>query len=328
MNCSKAEKLLLRQAEGALDERTSSCLEQHLAACERCTQEMADLREMRGVLLSVRTPAPKPSVDFHSRLAAELRKDTGRQAKRWPAILSWPVPRPSWALATAGAAALVAVAGYLHVLPELQTGTYKTAGAPPAATVRTAPSPDATLPSVASKRAAAEKSPRTSSAHGLRIGRNPERSSALHPGGTLKQRPASPALPEQAATDKRPSVYTRLPERIAGLPVSASGMSATEKDTTLEAVPEDTTPGRVTKPLSAMRGAATGGSIAPMAAAPVTGSLPPSLGFGEDRAFHVAANREPEDDSRASARGIAERADAVQMVYGSIDARARALFTY
>lgn len=74
MNCRKAEKWLLRSADGRLEARAEGLLAGHLEACPSCRRAGLDYRRMFELLRDGRDAAPLPR--FWERLEPRLREET------------------------------------------------------------------------------------------------------------------------------------------------------------------------------------------------------------------------------------------------------------
>lgn len=90
-------------------ELESPAVQEHLATCAACAQEVAALRQTMGLLDEWKTPEPSPY--FSARLHARLREDRAYESTGWLAWLRRPM------VATAAAALLavgVGMFGGLH----------------------------------------------------------------------------------------------------------------------------------------------------------------------------------------------------------------------
>ena len=84
----------------ALDDEEARAFEEHLAACERCREELAGLREAAaGLAYGAERPAPPP--ELKERILAQARSER-------PNVASFPARRRSWTAPLAAAAAVAA----------------------------------------------------------------------------------------------------------------------------------------------------------------------------------------------------------------------------
>ena len=87
-------------------ELATAAVQEHLATCAACAQEVASLRETMNLLDEWRAPEPSPY--FGARLRAHLREEQAQQGRSW---LAW-LRRP--AVVTAAAALMAVGVGMLE----------------------------------------------------------------------------------------------------------------------------------------------------------------------------------------------------------------------
>jgi anti-sigma factor RsiW len=107
MKCKNAERLLSRYLDHELDQVRARQLEDHLARCAGCRQELADLAAATDRLRALDAPGPSPFLA--TRVMAEVRLARRRH-------------RPAWAKLVATAAAVLLVAGGAFAGVNLGTG--------------------------------------------------------------------------------------------------------------------------------------------------------------------------------------------------------------
>jgi anti-sigma factor RsiW len=107
MKCKNAERLLSRYLDHELDQGRARQLEDHLAQCANCRQELADLASATDRLRALDAPGPSPFLA--TRVMAEVRLARRRH-------------RPAWARLVATAAAVLLVAGGAFAGVNLGTG--------------------------------------------------------------------------------------------------------------------------------------------------------------------------------------------------------------
>ena len=109
MNCRKAETLLLRSADGRLDERTKGLLARHLEGCPACRKAEREYRTMFGLLKDGRDATPLPR--FWERLEPRLREE-----KELVPLLFW----ERWSLKAIPVflALVVLLGGFLFFAPQ------------------------------------------------------------------------------------------------------------------------------------------------------------------------------------------------------------------
>lgn len=73
MNCRKAERWLLKSADGRLDRREAGLLARHLEACPGCRKAERDYRTMFALLADGRVAEPRPG--FWARLEPRLNEE-------------------------------------------------------------------------------------------------------------------------------------------------------------------------------------------------------------------------------------------------------------
>ncbi|MCC6485716.1 MAG: zf-HC2 domain-containing protein [Armatimonadetes bacterium] len=338
--CRKAQKLLLRHSEGDLETRESRWLETHLEQCAGCARDLDEILEVRGVLLSVKSPAPEPSEDLHGRVMSAVRAHTSppaQQRRSFPGLL-----RPSWTLATTGVAVLVVIAGYLHILPGLQVETHdqaQTTGAevqrgrvlrqeeatpklakPSHSTAMQAPQPETAPMTKAASGAphTADQRPRQKQPF---IQNKPKPSPGLDKAKSAQSTP--PETPSPSPTGRFRQYTDSLEEmgvptrRDQDKPLSFADGHAAKARATVEAAPAIDAAGTLAKPgLDNLSGDSLSFHSTrdePSAGFPL--ALAPAQSTGER--FLGKAKDDPE-----------RSADAVEMVYSSIEERAKSLFTY
>ncbi|MFL5921593.1 MAG: anti-sigma factor domain-containing protein [Gaiellaceae bacterium] len=84
----------------ALDDEEARTFEEHLAACERCREELAGMREAAAGL-AYNAAGPPPPPELKERILAEARSER-------PNVASLPARRRSWTAPLAAAAAVAA----------------------------------------------------------------------------------------------------------------------------------------------------------------------------------------------------------------------------
>ncbi|HPP73961.1 MAG TPA: zf-HC2 domain-containing protein [Armatimonadota bacterium] len=72
MLCFRIRKRLIPYIEGTLDERTSKAVENHVARCPRCAEELALVQKASDAIRSIKTPAQEPDQDLWSRIEREI----------------------------------------------------------------------------------------------------------------------------------------------------------------------------------------------------------------------------------------------------------------
>jgi len=87
-------------------ELATAAVQEHMATCAACAQEVASLRETMNLLDEWRAPEPSPY--FGARLRAHLREEQAHQGRSW---LAW-LRRP--AVVTAAAALMAVGVGMLE----------------------------------------------------------------------------------------------------------------------------------------------------------------------------------------------------------------------
>lgn len=73
MNCRKAERRILKSADGRLDRREAGPLARHLEACPDCRKAERDYRTMFALLADSRVAEPRPG--FWARLEPRLNEE-------------------------------------------------------------------------------------------------------------------------------------------------------------------------------------------------------------------------------------------------------------
>ena len=81
-------------------ELATAAVQEHLATCAACAQEVASLRETMNLLDEWRAPEPSPY--FGARLRAHLREGEAHQGRSWLAWLRRPAVVTAAAVTTAG----------------------------------------------------------------------------------------------------------------------------------------------------------------------------------------------------------------------------------
>ena len=85
MKCTRYQKFLMPYAEGTLQARLIKPLEEHLAGCESCSMELAQLRQTVNVLRQTEYPTMEPAFDLKSRVMARIAHEPAPARKSW-----WP----------------------------------------------------------------------------------------------------------------------------------------------------------------------------------------------------------------------------------------------
>lgn len=88
MNCARARELLTARIDGEITSGDLTELEQHLAACEECRRELAEMSELTGLVGEIR-------------LARPSEED---MMKYWPSVYARIERGMGWGLLVAGAA--------------------------------------------------------------------------------------------------------------------------------------------------------------------------------------------------------------------------------
>ena len=103
------EDELIDVAEGIRAESSVA----HLASCEQCRQQAADLRAVMSTVADVEVPEPSPLFwdHFSSRVSEGVADVTGRRTSRAPAWRTWRLVLPAFALAAVIVAAIVTLGG-------------------------------------------------------------------------------------------------------------------------------------------------------------------------------------------------------------------------
>jgi len=114
MKCGRIREELM-EAVLSGPELATPAVEEHLASCPACAEEVASLRQTMELLDEWQTPEPSPY--FSARLHARLREEQAQQSVGWLAWLRRPV------VATAGAALLAVGVGMFGGLHWRPTGT-------------------------------------------------------------------------------------------------------------------------------------------------------------------------------------------------------------
>lgn len=115
MKCKYAQKLLMRHAASDLNEQESSAISEHLANCSRCSADLEELRESARVFTAAAPPAMEPSPVLWARLEAAIMGD--EKGLRQTSVSNRPFGR-ALMFGTAGAAALLAIVGYVSTIHE------------------------------------------------------------------------------------------------------------------------------------------------------------------------------------------------------------------
>ena len=92
--------------DGALTEQERARVEKHIAACEECGAELADLRWLRSELRAVGARAPARDAAFEARLRTALDAEDAARERSQRMLASRRRPR-TWLLASAAALAAV-----------------------------------------------------------------------------------------------------------------------------------------------------------------------------------------------------------------------------
>ena len=98
MNCYSCRRKLIQYIEGALDDRASRCLEEHISRCGKCASELQSLRSISTALRSVGEPAIEPAHDLWAKVSARIANEPVPSA-----------PSRAWLPRTAAAALLAVV---------------------------------------------------------------------------------------------------------------------------------------------------------------------------------------------------------------------------
>ena len=114
MKCGKIREELM-EAVLSGPELATSAVQEHLATCAACAQEVASLRQTMDLLDEWQTPEPSPY--FSARLRARMRDEHAQESVGWLAWLRRPV------VATAAAALLAVGAGVFGGLHWKPTAT-------------------------------------------------------------------------------------------------------------------------------------------------------------------------------------------------------------
>ncbi|MGB9835297.1 MAG: anti-sigma factor family protein [Candidatus Saccharicenans sp.] len=86
MKCKKAEKLISRLVDGRLGERDRQALDRHVQECPACARTLAEYRNLKNLLSSVRIES-EPLPYFEERLKARLSQAT--RPSIWAAVERW-----------------------------------------------------------------------------------------------------------------------------------------------------------------------------------------------------------------------------------------------
>jgi anti-sigma factor RsiW len=145
MQCEDVSNVLVDFVDGRLDPDAERAVERHLDSCANCRALVVDLRTIRAAafMLDRHEPGAEVWASLQQKLAAEPAP-RGR-------VLALPVPRASWTVWMAAAAAIV-LATLVGVLPLLRRGE-------PAVTpeTETSAASEATIESVTAEFEAAEQ---------------------------------------------------------------------------------------------------------------------------------------------------------------------------
>lgn len=77
MNCSKYQKLLIKYADGRLEDNPCKKLENHLNSCNRCCVELEKLKESFNFMMAtVDDEIPEPSAEFIPKLRRQIEQLT------------------------------------------------------------------------------------------------------------------------------------------------------------------------------------------------------------------------------------------------------------
>src|SRR3974377_191563 len=105
MKCGKIREGLMEAVRSG-PQRGTATVQEHMATCAACAEEVASLRETMNLLDEWRAPEPSPY--FGARLRAHLREEQAHQGRSW---LAW-LRRP--AVVTAAAALMAGGGGMLE----------------------------------------------------------------------------------------------------------------------------------------------------------------------------------------------------------------------
>jgi len=79
MRCTHFRKRIMPYIEGTLPERLQKLTEEHIAACESCARELAELTQTVHALRQAEYPAMEPALDLRSRIMARLAREPVRR---------------------------------------------------------------------------------------------------------------------------------------------------------------------------------------------------------------------------------------------------------
>ncbi|HSE88463.1 MAG TPA: DUF2275 domain-containing protein [Candidatus Binatia bacterium] len=115
MNCEEVQKYLSDFLDKSLDIARARAIEEHLAACSRCSEEMASLAECQRLVSDL--PVVEPPVGFTNRVMAAVR-EAGRPRSLWERLffpLQIKIPLQATAVVLIGV-----LAAYIHQKESLQ----------------------------------------------------------------------------------------------------------------------------------------------------------------------------------------------------------------
>ena len=124
LTCYRTRKRIGAWLDEALDTETARATATHVAACEGCAREAAELRRLRGLLRSTLTPAQPDWTGFWQGVVRGIEDQ--RAARPVPARPRWwqqPWRTPRWAVGSALAAALLVTLGVWQWTPTSPTST-------------------------------------------------------------------------------------------------------------------------------------------------------------------------------------------------------------
>ena len=79
MRCTRFRKRIMPYIEGTLPERLQKQTEEHIATCESCARELAELTQTVHALRQAEYPAMEPAFDLRSRVMARLAREPVRR---------------------------------------------------------------------------------------------------------------------------------------------------------------------------------------------------------------------------------------------------------
>lgn len=297
--------MMMKAAAGALGERESASLEQHLSACARCAAEMDDLRTASALFGSARTPVPEPPPDLASRVLDRIAAEAPTPPRRRAGVPLW---RGGLALGMAAAGVVLVLVARNMTLDE-QTLMTTPPELHPAAT---APAQESARKALAP--AAPAQPAVTAQSAGPRELASKPRVSPVRPRAKV-----AAGSGQRAAADGVKRAAERVPAGgLAEIPDNGNRHrgKAYHDRTSLAAAPGRT-----------VGDAAFDAASAPAAAAPESNTLtrasrPDSAGLMVDALGDTSAGTRPDEPEAR------QRAEAVEDVYTSPDERAKTILSY